>query len=146
MNSAKHGQATGRKGRSAGALLRLCAVLWLVVYIVYTPIHLCLEPHFEEAVCSATTAASCVGDADHDGDDHGDQHAAAQHKLKALRSARTVVAEIVLITAVEWVEAEKECPLPQVFEFSGLSPPELPRCWQFIFRAALPIRAPSVLA
>ena len=134
----------------AGAALRLCVGLWLVLQIVYTPIHLYQVPHAEEADFSTATplasAAAFEGDEDQDSDGHHERHSAAQHKLKVLRSQRAPVAEMVSVTVAEWVVTEKDCPQPQVFGFSGLSPPELPRCWQFLFRTALPVRAPSVLS
>jgi hypothetical protein len=141
---------TGRTGRKAGAVLRFFAALLLVVQIVYTPIHLYRVPHSDEAEFGAatpqTSAAAFVVDADHDGAGHHQRHSAVQHKLKVLRSQRAAPMDLMLVPVVEWVAAEKDCPEPQVFEFSGLSPPELPRCWQFLFRAALPVRAPSFLS
>jgi hypothetical protein len=140
----------GRTSRKAGAALHLCVALLLVLQIVYTPIHLYQVPHSDEIDFSAAaplaSAAAFVGNEDQDGDGHHERHSAAQHKLKVLRSQRAPVAEIDWVTVVDWVVAEKDGPQPQVFSFSGLSPPELPRCWQFLFRAALPVRAPSVLS
>jgi hypothetical protein len=51
-----------------------------------------------------------------------------------------------VVTGVECMDAEKDCPPPPVFEFSGLAPPELLRSWQFFFRTALPVRAPSLFS
>jgi hypothetical protein len=139
-----------RTSRKAGAALRFCVALLLGLQIVYTPIHLYRVPHSDEADFSAAaplaSAAAFVGDVDHDGDGHHERHPAAQHKFKVLRSEQTAAAEMVLVAVVEWVNAEKDQPQPQVFDFSGLSPPELSRSWQFIFRAALPVRAPSLVS
>jgi hypothetical protein len=55
-----------------------------------------------------------------------------------------MVVEMMPVQVVAWVDPQGSCPPPQVVEFSGLSPPELSRCWQFVFRAALPVRAPSL--
>ena len=134
----------------AGAALRSCVALLLVVQIVYTPIHLLREPHADEAEFSATgplaAAAVFAGAEAPDGDGHHERHSAAQHKLKVVRSQRAPVAEMGLVTVVECVLAERGSPQPQVFDFSGLSPPEFVRSWQFFFRTALPVRAPSLLS
>jgi hypothetical protein len=134
----------------AGPALHLCVGLWLVLHIVYTPIHLYRVPHSDEADYGAAApvaaAAACVGDEDHDGDGHHERHSAAQHKFKVVNPERLVVAQMLIVPAAEWASAETDCPRPQVFEFSGLSPPELPRCWQFLFRTALRVRAPSRLS
>ena len=141
---------TSRTRRMACAALRLCVSLWLVLEILYTPIHLYGEPHSDEADISApaplASTASYEGDEHQGSDEHHERHSAAQHKIKVLRSQRAPVAELVPVQAVQWVEAERDCPAPQVFEFSGLSPPEFHCCWQFHFRAALPVRAPSLLS
>ena len=139
-----------RTRRQASGVLRLCAALWLVVQIVYTPIHLYREPHSDEAEMSApppvAAATAYEGDEHQGSDEHHERHSAAQHKIKVLRSQRAPVAEMVPVQAVQWVEAERDCPSPQVLEFSGLSPPEFHCCWQFIFRAGLPVRAPYLLS
>ena len=150
MNSLAHRQWTGRSRHQAGAALRLCTALWLVFYIVYTPIHLYRVPHSDGADC-ATSAVPGGGlefaaDESHDGHGNHERHPAAQHKFKVTQSTRAVLVDMLPVQAVEWVDVEKDCPLPQVFVFSGLSPPELPGCWQFIFRTALPVRAPSLLS
>lgn len=136
--------------RQASAVLRFCVALWLLLTIAYTPIHLCLEPHSDEAdsglaAASTLTKATLVKDG-HEGEEHHEQHSAAQHQLKVLRSSRSALAEVMLVPVMEWMDAEKDYPQPQVFGFSGLSPPELTCCWQFLFRAALPVRAPSLFS
>ena len=134
----------------AGPALRTCVALWLILQIVCTSIHLYLEPHSDGAdsrSCGASASLTgFTGDGDHDGDGDHERHSAAQHELKALRSVRLGPAQIFVASAVQWVDVEQDCPQPQVFQFSGLSPPELPRSWQFLFRAALPVRAPSLLS
>lgn len=146
MSRAIQARWIGQARRQASAALRLCAALWLVLYIVYTPIHLNLEPHSDEADFKGATPGALATVADESHNDDHERHTAAQHKLKALRSHRAPVPEMALVTVVKWVAAQNDCPQPQVFEFSGLSPPELPRCWQFLFRTALPVRAPSLLS
>lgn len=42
------------------------------------------------------------------------------------------------------ITAEPLAPPPSDFVATALSPPELPRGWQFSLRAALPVRAPSL--
>ena len=150
MSRPIHRRLTEHTRRQASAALRFCAALWLVFQFVYTPIHLHLEPHSDAAdiglTASPTDSTTIAGDDEHDGDEHHERHPAAQHKFKVLRSEKAAAAEHVLVSAVEWTFAEMDCPQPQAFGFSGLSPPELPRCWQFLFRAALPVRAPSLLS
>jgi hypothetical protein len=120
----------------------------MVFYIAYTPIHLYLEPHSDGGKASTGAAfmhcGDCVAGDRHDGDDHDERHSAEQHKFKVTQPTRAIVAEMMPVQVVEWANPHEGCPQPQVFEFSGLSPPEFHRCWQFIFRAALPIRAPSL--
>ena len=134
----------------AGKALRFCVAVWLVLQVIYTPIHTYLEPHSDVADFKSSGESAGVAvllsDGDHDGEGDHERHSAAEHQLKALRTQRAPVAEMVTISVVEAVVAEKDCPQSQVLEFSGLSPPELSRCWQFIFRAALPVRAPSLLS
>jgi hypothetical protein len=141
---------TAHASSAAGAALRACVPLWLVLQIVYTPIHLYLEPHSDGADSRAWNASAWVtallGDDGHDGDGDHERHPAAQHKFKVLRPERAALAEVLLAPAVASVEVGQNYPQPQVFEFSGLSPPELPRSWQFLLRAALPVRAPSLLS
>jgi len=124
--------------------------LWLILQIVYTPIHLYLEPHSDGADSRSWGASAWVtallGDDGHDGDGDHERHPAAQHKFKVLRPERAALAEVLLAPAVASVEVAQDRPQPQVLEFSGLSPPELPRSWQFLLRAALPVRAPSLLS
>lgn len=133
----------------AGAFLRFCAALVLVFQIVYTPIHLYYEPHSDEAESSATAPQSAtialVDDEGHDGDEHR-EHSAAQHQLKALRSDRAALPDMVLVPLVVCLVADLDKPQAQGLGFSGLSPPELSRSWQFHFRAALPVRAPSAIS
>ncbi|MBI5383464.1 MAG: hypothetical protein HZA90_02115 [Verrucomicrobia bacterium] len=142
-------QWTGRAGQ-AGAAVRIGAALGLVFSLLYSPIHLNLEPHFDDAdfgsPAAAAWATALVGEESHDGDGHHERHPAAHHKFKGVSSERLVVVEMLVVPAVEWMDAEKDCPQPPVFGFSGLSPPELPHGWQFLFRAALPVRAPSLLS
>ena len=45
MSKAMHKRCTGRTSRVAGAALRSCVALWLILQIVFTSIHLYLEPH-----------------------------------------------------------------------------------------------------
>lgn len=128
----------------------MSVILWLVFYILYTPIHLYRVPHSEEADYTAAAplvaAAALVGDEDEHDDGHHQRHPSAQHKFKLVNSERVVLGQMWVVPAVEWEDAEQDCSQPRVFDFSGLSPPELLRCWQFFFRAALPIRAPSPLS
>lgn len=132
----------------AGAALRFSLALWLIAQVVGTPIHLYLEPHCDPAdVTPHATEPHGPASLWHDGADGHDgheRHSAAQHDLKALRTLRAPVAELAIVTVTECLDPEKGRPDEPVLECSGLSPPELPRSWQFVFRAALPVRAPSL--
>ena len=148
MSTALQRRWTGGTSREAGAALRLCVGLWLILQIVYTPIHLYLEPHSDGADSRSWGASAWVtallGDDGHDGDGDHARHPAAQHKFKVLRSERAAMPGVFLAPVVACAEVGQCCPQPEVVDFSGLSPPELSCCWQFFFRAALPIRAPSL--
>jgi hypothetical protein len=91
-------------------------------------------------------SGDCVAYDRHDGDDHHERHSAEQHKFKGTQPTRAMVDEMMPVQVIEWVDPREGCLRPQVVEFSGLSPPELHCCWQFIVRAALPVRAPSLLS
>jgi len=147
MSRWKQRRWTGIASRMVGAPLRLCLGFWLVLQIVYTPIHLYRVPHSDEAdfgtAAPQTAAGIFAGD---EGHGHHERHSAAQHKFKVLRPERAALPEVFLAPTVACVVVRQDCPLPEVFEFSGLSPPELLRCWQFLVRAALPVRAPSCLS
>ena len=131
----------------ASVLLRLGTALWLIVWLVYTPLHLHLESHSHEVFAhlpaSQTPSLASVSDASptSDGDEH--EHPAYQHQLKLAQSNRLASVPVVSLMAVVWMELEKGCPRSPIFGFSGLSPPELTHSWQFLLRAALPVRAPS---
>ena len=135
-----------------GVVSRFCVALLLGLQIVYAPVHLCLEAHAEEAEFSAAAARGpgavsvFVGDEGQEGEGHHERHSALQHKLKVLRPERAALPGLVLVAFVEWMDAEQVPPQPQRVDFTGLSPPELAQCWQFFFRAALPVRAPSLLS
>jgi hypothetical protein len=122
-------------------------VVWA---IAYTPIHVYVEPHsgdldFSHGAAS-TGSDECVVEDAHNGHDHSHRHPAEQHKFQVTQPTRAMVAERMAVQAMEWVDSYAGCPQPQVVGFSGLSPPELPCSWQFVVRAALPIRAPCLLA
>jgi hypothetical protein len=139
-----------RTGRKAWGAVRLLAALWMAFYIAYTPIHLYLEPHSDGGDATTGTASARSGDrvADdrHHGDDHPGRHQAEQHKLKATQPARAAVVELMPVQAVEWLDSHQDPPQPLLVEHSGLSPPGFSCRWQFIFRAALPVRAPSFVS
>jgi hypothetical protein len=117
-----------------------------MLQIVCTSIHLYLEPHSDGVDFRSSGATAFTGDDGHDNDGDHERHPAAQHKFKALRLERAALAEVLLAPAVACVEVGQGCPQPQMFQFSGLPPPELSRSWQFFVRAALPVRAPSCLS
>jgi hypothetical protein len=119
-----------------------------VLQIVCAPLHIHLEPHryLPDFDAAGSLVSTVVSEEAHDKHGHHDQHSAAQHKLTALRLARLALGQMLPVAAMPWVDARPDLPEMPIFEFSGLSPPELPRCWQFLFRAALPIRAPSCLS
>ena len=122
--------------------------IWLILQIVYTPLHLSLELHSDETCFSPTISAlalpNVVSDDDHD--ENHDRHPAQQHKFKTTASARTAIVALWLAPAAEWVDIKNDIRVYQPFVLSGLSPPHLHCRWQFLFRAALPVRAPSLLS
>lgn len=149
MSRAIHTRGTGEARRKAGEILRFGVALWLVFYLVYTPFHLYCVPHSDETQSSPSApmahAVALVDGGDHPEGGHRD-HSANQHKLKALRSDRAACADVMLVPVTVWMEAKSERPGRELPGFSGLSPPELHRGWQFLFRAALPVRAPSFIS
>ena len=134
----------------AVAALRCCVSFLLVIQILYTPVHLRLVPHSDDAeLGQAAALAADPGIAaadDHDGHGRHERHSASQHQFKGVSSQRAPVAEMALVTLVEWVAAEEGGSAAPRFEFAGLSPPEFLCSWQFFLRAALPVRAPSLLS
>ena len=150
MSSWAEKQWRGRTGRKLGVALPFGMAFWLLVQVVYTPIHILQESHTDELSFNGTTrrasTAVSVSDDDQDEDGHAGEHSAEQHKLKALRSGRLVLNPAVLVLAVQWVDTTQDDPQPPMFAFLSRAPPELHRSWQFIFRTALPIRAPSILS
>lgn len=136
-----------RTSEKAGAALRFCLAVYLILQIVCTPLHLYLEPHSdfvadEWTTSWAQTTAEISCQAHHSDSDH-ERHSASHHALKALRTQRTPVVDMVFVMATECLPPAKPCLAEEVSVFSGLSPPELPRSWQFVLRTALPVRAPS---
>jgi hypothetical protein len=118
--------------------------------IVHAPIHLASEPHLDDMDFRATSGTPwtppVVAEEDHDGNGHHERHSATLHKLKLTQPSRVVMGELPVSLPAKCPEAPKGLIEPQRFAFTGLSPPELLRCWQFMSRAALPVRAPSLLS
>ena len=141
---------TGSPRLTAGMVVRCCVAVWLVLKIVYTPLHLYLEPHTDTADVRSPVAsdrtAGIGGLGSHDERGDTDQHSVAQHKLQGLRSSRTAAMDQAFNAAVEWAVVEIDTPTPQVLTESEFSPPELSSSWQFFLRTALPVRAPSLLS
>ena len=136
--------------RWARATVRICLALWFLASVVYTPIHLRLEPHSDDADAWApvrqSAAVGSVVQQGHDGEDDHGRHPAAQHKFKVTQPKRAPFAGMAAVQPLQRPEVKRDCPQPELIGFSGLSPPELSRRWHFIFRAALPVRAPSLLS
>lgn len=135
-------------GRWTWRALQVFASLWVVLQIAYAPIHLYLEAHSDGADATAGAASvhrdNLIAVDAGDGDDHHGRHTAERHKFKVTQPMRAIVADLIPLQLMDWVNPDEGCPPPRVVEFSGLSPPELPRSWQFLLRAALPVRAPSL--
>jgi hypothetical protein len=116
-------------------------------YVIYTPIHLYLEPHADEADfrSSAASALAAIVAAEEGcaGDGHHERHPAAQHQFKVVKSDRLVQVEMLAAPAIAYVDVREDSLQPQVFGFSGLSRPGFACCWRFFLRAALPVRPPS---
>jgi len=134
----------------APVALRFSLVLGLVFCMAYNPLHLRLEPHSDgsdqDAGTGPTPPGHMVARDQQRGNDHHEPHPAAQHKLTVTPPARALFAAVMPLQTLEWVEIDVAHAPSRLIAFSGLSPPELPRSWQFIFRAALPVRAPSLLS
>lgn len=150
ISKAVQGRWDRRVSRKTCALSRACLALLIILQIVYTPIHLHQVPHDDEApfgVLATPTPGVAFAPDDHDGDGHHDQrHPAVQHKFKGVSPERLVIGQMELMPSLEWAEPAGNHSQPCLFGFSGLSPPELTVSWRFIFRAALPVRAPSFLS
>ncbi len=121
-----------------------------MVWLVYTPLHLYLEPH-----CHARHAAEAssgvpdtptIHNACAASEGHHHEHPASQHQLEVTPSGRLTSAPAATLMAKAWMEPETGGPRLPGFGFSGLSPPEITHAWQFLFRAALPARAPSCIS
>jgi hypothetical protein len=132
--------------RNFAAGIRFLVALVIIGQLIYIPIHLVAVPHAGEAdFCTAAPGSACgifLGLECHDGDHHA-RHSAAQHELKVTRPERAPVTVLALAPAAREFVTPPECPLQLQFSVSGLSPPDLPGCWQFYSRAARPVRAPS---
>jgi hypothetical protein len=140
---------SGRASRTAGCPLQFFVGLSLVCAIAYTPIHLYLEPHSQGSGVGTGTALAqcgeCAVGAAHDGDNHDDRHCVQQHQLVTLPT-RALVAERMPVQAMKWVDGHEGFSHARVAGPLGLSPPEFCCSWQFLFRAALPVRAPSLFS
>ncbi|HWQ90794.1 MAG TPA: hypothetical protein VN673_03915 [Clostridia bacterium] len=130
-----------------GAALRPLLAIYLMLHIVGTPIHLYLEPHSDSTgayrMHTGIQVTSTIGYEADDSHSKHERHSASQHELQGLRTQRAPVADMENVRVAECLLLEKGRPEQQVLVSSGLSPPEIPRSWQFVFRAALPVRAPS---
>lgn len=146
MNLLRKPQWTRHASRQTGVVPRICLAILLIYNILYTPIHLHRMPHshgadFHGAVTSVPAALWRAAEG-HD-DDHHPPHPAAQHKLNLVKTERLIWEWLWVIPVTAWLDPQNCRPALQKFDFSGLSPPELICGWQFFFRAALPVRAPS---
>ena len=130
--------------------MRLSLALWLVFYIVSTPIHLYSVQHNDDANFSADVISTLTieryGNDAHDDDKHHERHPSEQHKIKLTPPERITPIQLFAVQSVIWTRFELSISFAQIFVFTGLSPPELPGSWRFLFRAALPVRAPSFLS
>jgi hypothetical protein len=90
----------------------------------------------------------------HEHDADADNHAAADG-LCLVSSGKVSPAKLVAVAALPWLVAatvlsgaETPSSLQRHSGPSppGVAPPELSHCWQFSFRAALPVRAPSFVS
>jgi hypothetical protein len=132
-----------------GAILRSCIAIYLILQILWTPIHVFMEPHSDlaDARWSRTLShdkSSLVSEG-HDSDSDHERHSASQHNIQVLSPRTLPAAEMALVhfTECQLMENVRTEEQILVLSGSGLSPPELLRSWQFISRAALPVRAPS---
>jgi hypothetical protein len=91
------------------------------------------------------------GSHEHDSDD--DHDFADGGYLNNSSSSVSILKTLLAATASPFVASLSLTPVtvaPAVFNSGlappGTGPPELLHCWQFFFRAALPVRAPSVIS
>lgn len=130
-------------------VLRLVVAIVLVLQLAYIPIHLYLVPHahaLNHALPEPFASDARHAEYTQDNGDHHHRHPATQHELKVTQPVRAPALILALLSATRHPEQPARPSQPQELAFSGLSPPELPQSWQFFFRAALPVRAPSVFA
>lgn len=133
----------------AGRAVRFVAALALVSCIAYHPIELCLEPHAHPVNAMPGTvfghAGACLADDRHHAEDHHERHSAEEHQVKGPPPTRILEFESVPVRAWEALDLSASRPQPSGVDLSGLSPPEFRGSWQFLYRTAPPIRAPSLL-
>ncbi len=139
-----------RAGRRVGSAVRACAALCLLFHFVYTPFHLYLEPHCDDVhwgkVVAAEHPSLCViPDARHCEDHHG-RHSAEEHRYDATPFPRGLVLGPMLVEVWEWGGLREGSWEGDGVAEAVLSPPEVSCSWQFCLRAALPVRAPSLLS
>ncbi len=69
------------------------------------------------AGASSAHSGECLADDRHNADDHHERHSAEQHKFKVTQPTRGIVAEMMRVQLIEWVDPHKGCPQPQVVDF-----------------------------
>jgi len=88
------------------------------------------------------------GSHEHGSDDHEFAHGSYRNNSHGISILKMFVAASAFPFGTELLFAPK-APVPEVFHRGlappGTGPPELLSCWQFFFRTALPVRAPSFL-
>jgi hypothetical protein len=132
--------------RGACAAVRWCLSLWLLAGLAGNSLHVSLAPHSHSAHGAALpSAAACEVTQEENGGHHHDCHAASHDEFKLTSSKRPAPDRAELKQPLaRFAPIVRPSPLPAANGY-GLSPPELSRSWQFFFRAALPVRAPSFL-
>jgi hypothetical protein len=121
-----------------------------MVWLFYTPLHCHLEPRcharFAADARSCTPCTPTIHNACAASEGHHHEHPNSQHQIELTQSGRPTSAPAATLVAKVWTEPESDGPRPPGFGLSGLSPPEITHAWQFLFRAALPARAPSCVS
>ena len=125
-------------------MLRIRSIVATAMLSLWLP----LMVHCHLETIAGLEFLQCVSDSGHQTDCSGDSCCAveksqykAEENLPAVSMPAIVLTPClpVLATTVDSVKNTSD-----VSSVPSVAPPELPRCWQFVFRTASPPRAPSI--
>ena len=140
-----------RTSRTAGRVQRFFATIGLVLQILYTLFHVCQEAHLDCAAFSVpdskvSSGVSSIGCDDQDPSGSHEQHSSVEHKIEVPRSQRLAMAVVLALPAAQAVDPEPDAAPSYAYSLCSRAPLHLSGCWQFVYRTALPVRAPSLLS